>query len=255
MPHCKVTSLFIDSEYRTVGDVTDFKVYTNNSGVQDVQYYAIQSVTVPFSWNTIRTGRNTIQWTASVDGVLSVTINDGNYSANDLATELATAMNAVATAGTYSVTYDNITQGFTITIAGDTIRILQTDLDASDLWDELGFTEVYALASNTQISVSAINITGDNRLYVASSKLANVDSYQMTTDQLQKSKRISSLLVSTNPGGVIQDEKNFLLWKEWPDTKITNFDLSLEHENGDLVDLRGRQWQMTILLSSDLPGM
>ncbi len=249
----RTTLLYVDSQDITVGDVNNFKVYTNNSGISDVLEYAVQDITIPFTWNTIRTGRDTIQWTASVDGVLIISLNPGNYTATDLATELTTAMNAVSTAGTYTVTYDSITQGFDITVAGDTIRILQTDLDASNLWDELGFTEPYTLAANTQISVSAVNITGDNRLYVTSSTLANTDSYESTENNLlEKSLNIATAIVDVNPGGIVQDKKNEMVWRHWPDANITNFDLQLRHSNGDLVDLRGRYWQITIVLRGKL---
>lgn len=247
----KITSLYIDSEYRTTGTVSNFNIYTDNSGIRDVGYYAVLSVTVPFSWNTVRTGRNTLFWSATADGALNITLPDGNYSSVDMVAQLGGSMTAAATAGTYTATYDDVTQSFTITCAGDTWSVSQAELDASTFWDSLGFQSPKINAA-AQTSDSAINITGDNRLYISSSKLANNDSYQMTTNQLAKSQRITSLQVSSNPGSVVQEYKAYPIWKEWPDANISNLDFQLQHENGDLVDLRGRQWQMTILLSSEL---
>ena len=247
----KTTIVYINSA--DVQNPSDFRITTGNSGVLDIYEYAVQDITVPFTWNTIRVGRNTIQWTATVDGILSVTVPSGNYTATQLATQLTNQMTAVATTSIYTVTYNSITQNFSINAPTDTFRILQTDLDASDLWTPLGFTSPYTIASNTQISVSSININGDNRLFVTSSAISNNDSYQTSANsQLDRSERIASVIIDGQPGSILQDKKSELIWRQWPWTNLNSFDIQLRHEDGSLVDLRGNDWQISIIFHSKL---
>lgn len=248
----KTTILYINSSDATVGENTAFTIYTSNAGVDNVFSYCVQDITVPFTWNTIRDGRDTIVWTDDVDGVLTVTVDPGNYTASELATELSTIMSAASATHTYTVTYDSTTQGFSIVSTG-LWSITAANQTASDLWYPIGFTDTYLIAGNTLISVSAINLTGDDRLFVTSATLANSDSYSTSSgNQLNKSSKIASVIIDGNPGSIIQDRKIEYVWREWPSLKINSFDLQLRHQDNSLVDLRGRSWQISILLKSKL---
>jgi len=250
----KTTYFYVNSGTRTTGTATNFRLFTDNSGLQGVKYYTVESVTVPYTWYTIRSGQNTIELTTTIDGVLNVTIPSGNYTALTLAAAIDTQLNLVAT-GVFTTTYSSITQKYTISLAGDTFSITAANLSNGNLWKRAGFTAAQPAPTASKVGDIVVTVTGDNKLYVSSKLLGNRDSYDTRLGKFGPSDIIADVLVNVNSEGIVHDKKAFstLQWREWPDKALSNIDLRLHHENAnELVDLNGSDWQITILLRTDL---
>lgn len=245
-----IYSLFISSDERTHGENTNFSVgmddvFTNNNR------YFIRAITVPYSYYNIRSGRNTLVLTAGIDGVLTVTIPSGNYTALSLATAIDVALNAAAATGTYTTTYDSSTYKYTITCVADTFQMTTANIAAGNLWNFVGFYVSNGALAASKTSDSAVRITGNNRLYVSSRALSQGNCYNTgpntSSSKLFKSNVVSSILVDANPGGIIHDRKEFAGMIPLTQ-KIDRIDFQLLHEDGTQVDLNGSPWQIELLV-------
>jgi len=105
----------------------------------------------------VTAGNNVLVLTSDLGGPVSISVADGTYSGDSLATTLAAAMNANATLDggviTFAVTYSATTYKFTIdATAGHTIAYTHTGSDAGFLF---GFTANAAAAQTITSDIAA----------------------------------------------------------------------------------------------------
>ena len=137
-----------------------------NKRSYDKQYYIrIENIRIPISFYNINSTNNTFGWNASGD-TYSVNIPPGNYTIDDLKTEVEASMDEAALeTNDYTFTYDEITQkiniasdGADVTNAGSTGADGDVDELTGTGWKQLGF-------DGTETITGASNVTGSTVAY------------------------------------------------------------------------------------------
>lgn len=123
-------------------------------GRQYEYYCRIENVRIPISFYNINSNYNTFGWTGSATGVVTFDVTEGNYTIDELITEVQVQMNLLDT-NTYTITYDEITQK--VNIASDGVENVATLV--GDGWQTLGFGDL------TESITGASNTDGNNIAY------------------------------------------------------------------------------------------
>lgn len=243
---------YVNSGERNVGVTNDFQIFTEGSGISGVTAYAVDSITVPFTWFTTRPGRDTFQLTSSVDGILNFSLAPGTYSILTFVINFNIQLNLLPGAVLFTTTFNNNTGRMTVNADAGTVEITVADLAAGDGWISAGF-RAPAAAGPSITSDSFVDITGNNRLYVTSKMLGNRDAFDSADDSAKRSDIISDVMIDQNFFGVIHDKKfpSYGRFRDWPNRPISNIDFQLRHEDTSLVDLNGAEWQMTLILHTN----
>jgi phage baseplate assembly protein gpV len=149
--------LHIDSRSRVSGSSHSYKLDINPA-IEKVKSLELVALAIPQTNHIITSFNNQIYFS---DGVTSfiASITPGVYSANTLATEIATEMTGTAYAGTISVTYDSA--NFRYTISG-TINFLFEwgSFTTNSAHEVLGFprTDTSLSASHTSPQVTNLGL-------------------------------------------------------------------------------------------------
>ena len=142
--------IYVNSKYRTSDSKSpsNFQIeLRENFEIPDGTIAQIHEVAIPNTWYTISSNNNNLYWRhqvlppATPQGITytRIVIPEGNYTAPELATEIATQLNAVfdvvgaSRTNTYSGTYNNLTNKITISSNyTEVIFIPLTDADVPD---------------------------------------------------------------------------------------------------------------------------
>ena len=162
----KFKKVYIDSSYKVSGTSSEFTIdLPETVQLEDNMLCQIHEVSIPHSWYSINSTNNNIYWRHQVipPGVISgityrkITIPEGNYTANDLAQTLATALNLVYDTGdrpnTYSITYNTATNKYTFSSNYSTV-----------IFVVLNDSEVAPVANVFSDPVNANNLQSVNRV-------------------------------------------------------------------------------------------
>ena len=143
--------IYVNSKYRTSDSKSpsNFQIeLRENFEIPDGTIAQIHEVAIPNTWYTISSNNNNLYWRhqvlppATPQGITytRIVIPEGNYTAPELATEIATQLNAVfdvvgvSRTNTYSGTYNNLTNKITISSNyTEVIFVPLTDADVPDL--------------------------------------------------------------------------------------------------------------------------
>ena len=108
---------------------------------------------------------NTISWTHSVDGALSITVPPGHYSTSTLTSTIKSLMDATAGPTIYTVTYDSNTQ--LITMSCDVGTMILEFGDAGSMGPALlGFNAVDTANLATHTGTNVSDVSGPKFLYL-----------------------------------------------------------------------------------------
>lgn len=120
-------TFIIDSANRDTisASVTDFR-YSPGFNTTDFKCVVIPRMLIPLNFYNVNSNTNSIRIIDNTATSLTITMVNGFYSATELATELATRLNA-ASADTFTVVFNSQQGTFTITDAAGTFSILWTD--------------------------------------------------------------------------------------------------------------------------------
>ena len=216
MPEYRVHSVIIveDSGRNEANSIsrTNFKfqltqpVKFYKRGRQYEYYCRIENIRIPISFYNINSNYDTFGWTGSATGVVTFDITNGNYTIDELISEVQVQMNLLDT-NTYTITYDEITQK--VNIASDGVENVSTLV--GDGWVTLGFdlTETITGASNTDgVNVAYTNTIRHLKLSVDNIMSNNI--YSNTFDAIDGIKQTNLQRVSINvPITAVRNEYQF----------------------------------------------
>ena len=168
-PRC--VTLSIDSASRANAATTepnDYRVaFEPQYGVYALQ---VQSAEVPNSQYCVNRSNYVVDFFDTALGALfSATLTLGDYSAAQLATELAAQMNAVTAPGLFTVTANAVTHKLTVTrVAGTTfeLRFASGPYAAYTAAAVLGFSAVDTPAAAVQTSDQIVQLQGETAVYL-----------------------------------------------------------------------------------------
>ena len=118
----KIIYLNVDSYTSSTTTPFNFTTGFNIPISNKVKTLELMDIQIPIGWYNIRSPYNTFYFYQNTTA-LSATITPGNYTISSLSTALQTAINAVLTSATLSVTYSSTTNLLTIAINTGTIKI------------------------------------------------------------------------------------------------------------------------------------
>lgn len=159
------------------------------------------------------------------------TIANGNYSADDLATELE------GLAEITSCTFDQINNVFTFNFAGS------YKIDSSTMERQLGLKGQLPTPTGTSYTSTGIcDLGGVTNIYIRIRNLTmnNLDSRGKT------SNIIASIVNNTNYGGYIFFVPPEVLYYQITENIISHLDIELTDQEGNILNLNGADFNLTL---------
>lgn len=208
----------------------------NIDRVKKVELYSVE---IPYSFYAITGNNNILRYTFSNDqsNVLNIQIPYGNYTASRFVETLNSMLNGI------TVIYDRETQKLNFS------AVVAFRLDpSSPIAYILGIdsSEIINYVLNYTPS-HVINITGPRYLCINSSALVKPLLYKPLIRNDNNYDALCKIDISAPPGGYIL-EKNILSMplKFGVYQKISKIDLQLTDEFGNIIDLNGKDWSVTV---------
>jgi hypothetical protein len=177
-----------------------------------------------------------------VDGKNTITINDteytitaGNYSAEGLKDALNTALSGVATCA-----FDDVDSNFSFTFDSGSGTI-----NSSTMERQLGLRQQLPVAvSGTYTATGICDLGGVTNIYIRVRNLTmnNLDSRGKT------SNIIASIVNNTNYGGYIFFVPPEVLYYQINETSISHLDIELTDQEGNVIDLNGADFNLTLTI-------
>jgi len=240
------TIAYIDSSQRLSGDPERFTLNLY-PWIQTARQFRVKNCTIPFTYYTIREGVNdTFVFTSDADGVITIVIPPGNYTPATLAVVLDVLITALITGGV-TITFNPITGKVQLAFTAILGSMTQANLDASTANALLGFTAVLP-AADPLIGNAVFNLGGSQVIHIHSPHLQDDTSVATGNPNdigLSYTSIIHSVPVDVNSGSLIVDKwgSPFI---DTPNSKIDKIDLELRFPDGELVDLNGENWTITL---------
>ena len=238
----KRVNLYINSENRTSGDPENFKLRLNKT-ISDIHSIHFKACEIPFSYYPVNSSNNLIIFRNNVPSEWHALLTPGNYTGDELATEIQTQMNAQVPG--FTVTYDDKTLKYTWINATTTFEINSI----STAIKILGLDTTDPGVASSYTSKNCINITGTNHLYIISSKLTqgNELAYADTTQK----NIYARIPIDVNFGEVLrykteENDSNVSVYDGMVD--ISDVDFQLVDEDFNQMDLNGLNWNMEFVL-------
>jgi hypothetical protein len=217
-----------------------------NDSIDRISEIFINCIHIPFSYYIINSTNNTIIINGS-----SITIPDGNYTANSIIPVLQNEIDAVL-GGVSAVSFIIETYKFSIT---NTSAILVSSVDsnpASTLAPLLGFRQD-SISSTVVESDSAINLSGTPYIRLNSNYLTNPIHHKMLYSNDNYQDTLIVVPVSTSPGNIISYncQTSIRFSYKIAINRNHNIDISLTDSVGNILDLNGSNWYMKCILITE----
>jgi hypothetical protein len=228
-------TLFLHSTDAVISVSDAEKIFYLNEAVYAPAGYRIliglTNMTLPNAMYNVTSSSNNI-----VIAGATYTITAGNYSAEDLATALTTAINS-ATGGT--VSFNETNSNFTFTFSSGKI------INSSTLERQLGLKGQMPTASVTSYTGTNIcDLGGVTNIYV---RIRN-----LTMNNLDSKGRVNNIIASivnnTNYGGYIFFVPPEVLYYQVSETNINHLDIQLTDQEGTVLDLNGADFNITLTI-------
>jgi len=251
------TTIYVNSKDRSnVADSPSNFKYNLNIGTLENYNYVILSASIPLS-NYVSVypdrGQTGFQNFVLNDiGIHTVTIRNGNYTAQQLAQLMQTQMNAVAGSGPYAVTYSPTVNKFTISTAGVPFQIGFVGNNYVYPYQSLASVMGWRDASYNPINIDSTveseapyvcNLSGPLNYYIKSNALGvGINSFF----QRIQDKVICSIPNNGAPFGVLTYLNPSITPQPIFSSNITQLDFRLvdEYDNDVILDM---DWQVTIM--------
>lgn len=175
--------IFLNSDHATKltssGSPSDviYNLNFNQSNELDNYNMSIQQVTLPNSVYPINANNNKLYWSEDGGATITSTLTPNSYSGTQLATEIATQMNADS-ARTYTVTYDSQSKKLTFT-------------------ESVGLPNTFEFLTGSYNCVKEIGVDGDGSTH-STSYVADNPVYLAGTQYIDIQADISSNNYSSN---------------------------------------------------------
>lgn len=218
-------------------------------GKDEKAYINVKQAVLPFSWYNVNETNNKLNLLIGGVNTYSISIPFGNYNINQLISYLSSQfLTFPANDKNLTLVYSTQTNKLTFTHTSHTLRLLAT----STCFELLGFNDNTQYdATNTSgtiyvlNSVNGINLFVVRQIYIASDNfiLNNINASNPNDTNI-----LASVCVTGNPNSVIQYENTTTRHLIHHLNNITNLQIKLLDQDGDLLNLNGVNWSITLEL-------
>jgi hypothetical protein len=205
-------------------------------------HLSLSSAEIPNTWYALSAHLKTNQ--IHVDGVTNLVIPDGNYDIY----ELVALINAAPFP--YAVVYNENTSKITLTNTDGSSHILNfSEINSRGLGKALGFDreDVLVLAGGFVVGSSVINLNTVHSLFLHSNlAVGNV----ITTESGNYESILEKIPILGRPLETIHFDpyQTASFTSALSDPSIKQFELSLKDQNGNLVQLNGVRYELSLLV-------
>ena len=199
-------------------------------------YLSVVSCLIPYSFYNINNRNNVLQY--SFDGITinTLSIPIGNYNVNSLLSVLKS--NLVA----FTITYDNIKNKFTFTHPTNNFMFMSS----STCLQILGFNNNETISSVifSLTSVNCVNVYTIRTVQVNSNLIA----YNINKVQKNNFCILCSVPITCTPFSIIEYINRTNFKTNLFLNRISNIKIKLTDDNGNLIDLNGCHYSLTLQL-------
>lgn len=199
-------------------------------------HLSVQSASIPYSFYNVDYFNNKLVYSVNGGSNITIEIPQGNYSATSLKNYLTTVMTG------FTITYSNLNNTLTFTHSNYDFEFKPS----STCMEILGFDENdnYTSTSRVLASVNSINLFTIRNIYITSNNLSLNNINNSTPNlcnilaSIPLTSGANSVVTYVNVNNVksaVNDVKNF-----------TIFQVALTDQDGDILDLNGCHWSMTL---------
>lgn len=245
----------IDSADRTKGSIDDFEIilkhpiYLN----RDRQYFVRwENLRLPTSYYNIDSSYNTLKITEDPAGspsTWSITIDEGNYTINELLVVLRDALDDASTkSNTYTLTISDKTGKVTISSSTTQFKIVSSD---STLNHPLGFESNTDYTSST-IGAAARTLISPNHIVMNIKRYIKINSDLASNNHYSKDliEPIGCIVPITEARSTIQYYGNTTGYKVKMDNRhnIKHIGIYVRDSNGKKVNFNGVNWNAELVI-------
>ena len=161
----------VSSSDRTSGTHSNFKVKLNHP-IERIKKLFLETIIIPKTWYTIMSGINdTIPFEVATTD-FTATLVEGLYSADELATEVATQMNSAYTPDNlFTCTVSTLTKKFTIAHPSATSILEFATRPTATTASTLGYNSVDTSDVLSHVADNIYNLSFSTRLFILSKNL------------------------------------------------------------------------------------
>lgn len=243
----KRTLVLINSKDRIDSTTTpsNFKVRLDRA-IHNVSSIQIRSIEIPFSFYPINVNNNTVAWEDNVPNSYSCTLTNKYYTGSDLATELATKMNAEMSG--FTVTYDNNTMKFTF--ANATQFKFVPDSMSGDVLLGISNTITQSLGTS-KVSDRVVNFAGSNYLLIESSNLSGGRALSQLSGKTRRPV-LCKVPVNQDFGLILymEAQSDDLMLRYDQNFRFDEIDFQVVDSDFNEVDFNGSDWSIELLVTS-----
>lgn len=222
------------------------------------QYFVrIENVKIPMSFYNVRDGYDNFNWD-EFDGIVLVPhlslIPHGNYSIDELASEVSAVMNADTVNGTtYTMVYDEIKQIMTISGTGGATTTINIHPDEEPNERFMAMLGVQTLVNNIPIDDTPYSISGDCSAYTNNWRYLKIFIDSLNSNNVYNNIGVQRIglevpvLVARNDY-IHFDNHNGYYIKMSNMSSISNFSIKLTDSYNVVLDLRCVDWSFDLVI-------
>ena len=200
-------------------------------------YLSVVSCLIPYSFYNININNNVLQYSFDGINLITLTIPIGNYNVNSLLSALKTNISSA-----FTITYDNIKNKFTFTHTTNDFMFMSS----STCLQILGFNNNITILSTSLslTSVNCVNVYNIRSIQVNS----NLITYNINKVQKNNFCILCSVPITCTPFSLIEYINRTNFKTNLFLNKISNIKIKLTDDNGNLIDLNGCHYSLTLQL-------
>ncbi len=220
----------------------NYQFSTNDPDLNQIRHVALKVAIIPNTEYNINTRNNVFSWD---DGVArQVTLPVGQYDITELLAALNPLVQVLTPTLVITQTPVNLKLNFAAAV-GITILITLND-PLNTMAKTLGVTSDSPAAFASFDAPSLTDLYGMRHVYVVSKALSNHTQLITGLDDIAKFPVIADIPISVPFGDLQVDNTNSTTTLDFSDyhsrKNITDIDISLRDENGDILELNGASW-------------
>jgi len=199
---------------------------------------------IPVSWFLINDQSNKLEYIYNLQ-TLSITLTNGNYNANTLASEIKEKLFNNNPSLNATIVLSQVTGLYTFTFINPLSQVTFKFNESKGLAEILGFTQDITSVNNNFTFPIPLNLLGIQKINVCSNKLSSISSYS-------SQRRIGSNILQTIPVNVPSwnlinyENKNNIHARMKSRHLDSGIDIQLLDENGQFIEFNNIDWNLTI---------
>jgi hypothetical protein len=232
--------LYIDSSHRSSGTSVNFTLNLGSS-ISKVLEVEVIGAEIPFTFYGITPSNNTIAWHNGSDYI--ATVAPGNYTV----AKFVTALRMTVVQAGWNVTYSAQTYKLTFTHSNPFTIDLANGAGSTTMTRVIGIGAQSALATSA-VMANAVNVSGPRYLLIKSRALTRPKITRPFLNQIQDDV-LYKVTIQGGPGDILVEKNTYPnLLRYGVRQTIKNIDFQLTDDQGNLIDLNGQDWSLSVNL-------